>query len=722
MEPCILLIHPLYGAETEQRIFQPGIEFPISLAYLSAYLEKKGMPNGILDLRTEPNPWGALQEQIDARRPLAVGITASTAGIENAASLASRVKAIDPQIATVIGGWHASALPEETLKRYPQFDYLIHGEGERALANLVACLDGGGSPLDLRSLALRVDHTVQVNPREELIADLDEIPFPSRHKIPVTRYRPKPGTRNYMRLPSTGILVGRGCPYRCLFCYKGVWGSSIRFRSSQNVLEELEMCMDRFGIRDFRFYDDTVTFPRWDLKGFCEAIIDRKLNISWNCWSRVNDVTEEKLRLMKEAGCYHIKFGIEFGTEKALRIARKGTTLEQARRTIDLAKKVDLECKGSFIFGIPGETIEDCRKTIDFALEVSPHFATFYAFDPIPGSPFYQRIAQGEIDPERDMLPREIAEGLADEAYRAFYFRPTFILQRLRSLLLYPKREGLMLLDGLLMAASFWRRKWGQSLASIFKKKGEKAEADVTYDLKERPGWQPLFMEQAFRAVDFVIAVMAIILSFPIMAVIALIIKIDSPGPVIFKQTRIGKNRRRNGYSISRDSENSSQGNGKRKEDLGGRPFTFYKFRTMFVDARERFPELYRYQYSPEEIRTLCFKTADDPRLTAFGQRLRKTTLDELPNFINVLKGDMSLVGPRPDIPEMIKYYQEWQRKKFQVRPGITGLAQVNGRGLLCFRETLKRDVEYVEKYSLWTNLKVILKTIKVTLLRIGAF
>ena len=219
---------------------------------------------------------------------------------------------------------------------------------------------------------------------------------------------------------------------------------------------------------------------------------------------------------------------------------------------------------------------------------------------------------------------------------------------------------------------------------------------------------------------NFVIALMAIALTLPLMAFIALAIKIDSPGPAIFKQRRIGKNQRRNGHLISRNEKMCCQD--QRKEDIGGEPFTFYKFRTMYVNAKERFPELYRYQYSPEEIKTFCFKILDDPRLSRLGRRLRKTTFDELPNFFNVLKGDMNLVGPRPDIPEVIKYYQGWQRKKFHVKPGITGLAQINGRGLLTFQETLRLDVQYVEKNGSWIDFLIILKTIKATFLRIGAF
>ncbi len=228
------------------------------------------------------------------------------------------------------------------------------------------------------------------------------------------------------------------------------------------------------------------------------------------------------------------------------------------------------------------------------------------------------------------------------------------------------------------------------------------------------------FLGSALRVIDCIVALTGISLTLPIMVLIGLIIKIDSPGPAIFKQRRIGQNRRPNSQSTSISCGLPFED--RRKQDLGGRPFTFYKFRTMLVDAKKRFPELYRYQYTPEDLNFLFFKVPDDPRLTHFGKRLRKTTLDELPNFINLLKGDMSLVGPRPDIPEMIPYYEEWQRKKFQVKPGLTGLAQVNGRGLLSFRETVRTDVEYVDRKSFWFDLKIILKTIEVTFFRIGAF
>lgn len=201
--------------------------------------------------------------------------------------------------------------------------------------------------------------------------------------------------------------------------------------------------------------------------------------------------------------------------------------------------------------------------------------------------------------------------------------------------------------------------------------------------------------EVAKRALDIVVSLVAVIISLPVMLVLALLVRLDSPGPVLFRQQRVGRN---------------------------GKLFTFYKFRTMYADARQRFPELYAYKYSDEEIQTMYFKVLHDPRLTRLGRHLRKTSLDELPNFLNVLKGDMTLVGPRPEIPEMLPYYTPEQLVKFSVKPGVTGLAQVTGRSVLRFQETIAADVRYCENRSFWFDIEILLRTVKTVVLRVGAF
>jgi lipopolysaccharide/colanic/teichoic acid biosynthesis glycosyltransferase len=198
-----------------------------------------------------------------------------------------------------------------------------------------------------------------------------------------------------------------------------------------------------------------------------------------------------------------------------------------------------------------------------------------------------------------------------------------------------------------------------------------------------------------YNTLNRLIGLIFLLLFSPLNLLIAFFIRIDSPGKVIFSQTRIGKD---------------------------GKLFTFYKFRTMLKDADKKFPELYSYEYSENEMASMKFKITDDPRVTKFGRYLRKTSLDELPNLINVVKGEMYLVGPRPEIPEMIKYYKPWQLEKFSVKPGITGLAQVNGRGLLTFQQTIDYDLKYIKEKSIWLDSVIFWKTLNVVLKSFGAF
>ncbi len=183
---------------------------------------------------------------------------------------------------------------------------------------------------------------------------------------------------------------------------------------------------------------------------------------------------------------------------------------------------------------------------------------------------------------------------------------------------------------------------------------------------------------------DRVLATVGLVLISPLLALIALAVRLDSPGPALFRQTRVGR---------------------------GGRRFTFWKFRGMYVDARERFPELYDYSYSQEEIKDLRFHPGQDPRVTRVGRFVRRTSIDELPNLINVVLGDMSLVGPRPEIPELLPYYGEAAPEILSVRPGITSLAKLVGRDHISFEATLTLDRRYVHERSLALDFRLLFGT-----------
>lgn len=241
----------------------------------------------------------------------------------------------------------------------------------------------------------------------------------------------------------------------------------------------------------------------------------------------------------------------------------------------------------------------------------------------------------------------------------------------------------------------------------------------------EAAGERGPLCEAAVRLIDVALSAALLIALGPLMLLIAALVKLTSPGPVLFRHVRTGKNHRRGGGCRAADD--------RRTCDLFGRPFVFYKFRSMYWDARDRFPDLYRYEYSGDELRSLPIKVLvggkdrtyrrgslsgpderafQDPRVTRVGAWLRRTSLDELPNFLNVLKGDMHLVGPRPDIYENIRYCRPEHLLKLRVKPGITGLAQIRGRGGLSFHEINEYDVQYVVKRSLWLDLRILLRTI----------
>lgn len=182
------------------------------------------------------------------------------------------------------------------------------------------------------------------------------------------------------------------------------------------------------------------------------------------------------------------------------------------------------------------------------------------------------------------------------------------------------------------------------------------------------------------RAMDILLASAVVIFAIPLLIITAVLIKLDSRGPILFKQTRVG---------------------------LNGRSFTMYKFRTMINGAHHKKHSL----LASNEADGPLFKIKDDPRITRLGHYLRKFSIDELPQLFNVLHGDMSVVGPRPALPEEVDKYQAWQLGRLKVIPGITGLWQVSGRSDLPFEEMVKLDIFYARNYSFMLDMKIIAKT-----------
>lgn len=193
------------------------------------------------------------------------------------------------------------------------------------------------------------------------------------------------------------------------------------------------------------------------------------------------------------------------------------------------------------------------------------------------------------------------------------------------------------------------------------------------------------------RVLDFVVALLMLAVTAPAMILTAIAIKLDSPGPVLFRQTRVGK---------------------------WGEPFACYKFRSMYIDAEQRQKELEALNEADGPV----FKIKDDPRVTRVGRIIRKLSIDELPQLLNVLKGDMSLVGPRPALPREVAQYEYDQIRRLHAMPGITGLQQVSGRSDVDFKRWVELDLQYIAEQSLWKDIEILLKTIPAVIWSKGAY
>jgi exopolysaccharide biosynthesis polyprenyl glycosylphosphotransferase len=198
-------------------------------------------------------------------------------------------------------------------------------------------------------------------------------------------------------------------------------------------------------------------------------------------------------------------------------------------------------------------------------------------------------------------------------------------------------------------------------------------------------------MRNLKRGLDLFVAIIGLIFVSPIMIITAIAVKLDSPGPILFRQTRVGR---------------------------WGEHFPCYKFRSMYIDAEQRLQELMALNEADGPV----FKMKDDPRVTRVGQIIRKLSIDELPQLFNVIKGEMSLVGPRPALPREVAQYEYEQIGRLNAVPGITGLQQVSGRSNVDFKRWIELDLQYISEQSLWKDIEILIKTIPAVLASRGAY
>ncbi len=406
----VLLIQPPYDLYSDdERQAMP----PLGLGYIAAVLERAGHEVQIIDCvaedfrRVVPLPDGRrrhgldgadLARRIDDFRPMLVGVSCLFSAQSPAAHHVCRlVKETNPAIRTVMGGAHPSAVPEEVLED-PNVDFAAVGEGEMTILRLVEALEHGQArPSDPAGLAFRNDGRVEVHKMSAYLSDLDMLPLPARHLLPMAsyfRYR-SPHGAYVKRHPCTNMITSRGCPAQCSFCsIHTVWGRKFRWHSTGRVIEEIEHLIGDYGVREIQFEDDNLTMHKPRMTEICQAIIDRKIDLTWTTPNGVAiwALDEKLIELMRRAGCYHITIAVESGSQEVLKkIINKPLDLRRVHPIADACRRLGMGISAFFVVGFPGETKADIEKTFEFAMNMGVDQACFFTATPYPGTTLFQQ-------------------------------------------------------------------------------------------------------------------------------------------------------------------------------------------------------------------------------------------------------------------------------------------------------------------------------------------
>lgn len=355
---------------------------------------------------------------------------------------AELAKKTNPSMKTIMIGTHVSATAEDVVGT-PYVDIVIRNEPEHTALNLITALKNGEKLESIKGITYKNGDKIVSNPKENFIENLDDLPWPDRSLLDNSLYiNPLTGKR------FTIIRNSRGCPSGCIFCVGFYYGKRWRSRSVSNIIGEIEQCITQYNITDFLFNADLFTKDKNEVINLCREIINKKLNITWICNSRVDSIDEELLQWMEKAGCQMISFGIESANEDILSSVNKDIDRVKVIRTINLIKKSRIKSVGYFTFGLIGETRASAEETIKFALEIPLDYVRFLTAAPYPGTEFskymrdkrllktddWSRYDESQCDAyDLPDLTAEELQKIVRKAYMRWYLRPSKIIQELRN-------------------------------------------------------------------------------------------------------------------------------------------------------------------------------------------------------------------------------------------------------------------------------------------------
>jgi len=362
---------------------------PLGLTYLAATLQESGAEVQILDLLVTRYSPDTIRRKLLDFQPQVVGATCSTLNYSIAVRILRLCKRIDSNVITLIGGPHVSFTATEVIADNPWIDIVVRGESDRTLVELAGALQDGNDLGQVAGITYRNDGAAVTTDSRPLIGELDRLPLPARHLLPLSRYRA-------LEQPCT-VITSRGCPFGCIFCSAPkMFGRGVRFRSPELVVNEIAHLREELGFKNVNIVDDTFTVRESHVQTICEKMIELKLDINWSVYSRVDTINPRMLRLMKEAGCSWICFGVESGSQTILDRIKKRITVAQSKEAVKMAKEAGINVLVSFILGLPGEDSLTASQTVGLAKELFSNYGANYGFHilaPMPGTEVCERAS-----------------------------------------------------------------------------------------------------------------------------------------------------------------------------------------------------------------------------------------------------------------------------------------------------------------------------------------
>jgi len=428
----ILLVHPLgYAIESAGKDISrmANIMPPLGLASISAYLEIQKIESKIIDCFARPQSDKSIKDWLLENKPAFIGITCTTSSFYDGVRISGNAKKILPGIKTVFGGPHVSALKEKVLQDCLEIDFVVAGEGEETLSELIE--SEGRSVSKILGLVYRdISGEIIFTGYREKGLELDTLPFPAYEKLEGYPGAYKLPIFNYPRTPNSSCISSRGCPYACSYCDRSVFRRSFRYNSAEYLYDHLSYLKNKFNIWHINFYDDQFTFNRKRVEAFTEMMKRRPLGMTFNCAVRAEHIDYDLLKQMKTAGCWMMSLGIETGDEDLLSQHRQNSNLDMLAGKIRLIKKAGIRTKGLLMMGLPGETEKSIKKSMDYVFSLPIDDFNLSKFTPFPGSPVYENIHEkGEFNEDWEkmdcmnflFIPQGLDKARMEELFITFY-------------------------------------------------------------------------------------------------------------------------------------------------------------------------------------------------------------------------------------------------------------------------------------------------------------